>query len=86
MSVISVKLDESLWATSLLPEGVVERWFVEDGGITQGGHRLAEVRIEGALHDVVSPATGRLNIYARALHVIEPGSVLATIEVPDKQS
>lgn len=86
MPVINVDVNEALWATRILPEGMVERWFVEDGGITQQGHRMAEVRIEGALHDIVAPATGRLKIHAKALHVIEPGRLLATVEIREKQS
>jgi hypothetical protein len=81
MTTINVNVSESLWETSILPEGIVERWFVQDGGITERGHRMAEVRIEGALHDIVAPATGRLSIQAQALHIIEPGQLLATVEV-----
>jgi hypothetical protein len=44
-----IKVDSALWATSMLPEGVVERWLVVDGAIVAAGDRMAELRIEDAL-------------------------------------
>ena len=26
-----INVDEALWASSMLPEGIVERWFIADG-------------------------------------------------------
>jgi hypothetical protein len=31
-----VRVDEALWASSILPEGIVERWFLADGAIVAG--------------------------------------------------
>jgi len=28
--IIDIKIDEALWASSMLPEGIVERWFIAD--------------------------------------------------------
>jgi hypothetical protein len=42
---------------------------------------LAEARIEGALHDIVEPATARVAIEASRLAAIEPESLLATVAV-----
>jgi pyruvate/2-oxoglutarate dehydrogenase complex dihydrolipoamide acyltransferase (E2) component len=81
MQNININADQALWATNMLPEGIVERWFVAEGAIAQAGHSVAEVRIEGALHDIVSPVSGRLTIHAPAKNVIEPGSLLATVAV-----
>ena len=44
------------------------------------GERIAEVRIEDALHEIVAPASGRATIVAEVNAVIEPGSVLATLD------
>jgi pyruvate/2-oxoglutarate dehydrogenase complex dihydrolipoamide acyltransferase (E2) component len=72
-----VRVDEALWATSILPEGVLERWFIADGATVRRGDRMAEIRIEDALHEITAPASGRLTILAAANSVVEPGSLLA---------
>lgn len=74
-----IKVDAALWASSMLPEGIVERWFIASGAVIRVGERIAEVRIEDALHEIVAPASGRATIVADANAVIEPGSVLATV-------
>jgi hypothetical protein len=81
MKIIRINADQALWRNSMLPEGIVERWLVADGKTARAGHAVAQVRIEGALHDIVAPATGRLAISAPALAVIEPGFLLATLTV-----
>jgi pyruvate/2-oxoglutarate dehydrogenase complex dihydrolipoamide acyltransferase (E2) component len=80
-----VKVDEALWASSMLPEGIVERWFIADGADVAAGDLMAEVRIEDALHEITSPASGRLTIIAAANTVVEPGSLLARL-AEDKTS
>jgi len=75
-----IKVDEALWASSMLPEGVVERWFIASGATIGAGERIAEVRIEDALHEIVAPASGRATIVAPMNSVIEPGSILATLD------
>ncbi|TIS53173.1 MAG: biotin attachment protein [Mesorhizobium sp.] len=74
-----IKVDAALWASSMLPEGIVERWFIASGAVIRAGERIAEVRIEDALHEIVAPASGRATIVADANAVIGPGSVLATV-------
>jgi len=74
-----VKVDERLWASSMLPEGIVERWFVADGAIVVAGDRIAEVRIEDALHEINAPRRGQVTIAAKVNSVIEPGAVLASV-------
>lgn len=81
MKTIRINADQALWHNNMLPEGVLERWLVADGGTTREGHAVAQIRIEGALHDIVAPATGRLTIAAQKLSVIEPGFLLATLAV-----
>jgi pyruvate/2-oxoglutarate dehydrogenase complex dihydrolipoamide acyltransferase (E2) component len=81
MKTIRINADEALWRNNMLPEGILERWLVADGETAREGHAVAQVRIEGALHDVVAPATGRLAILAPTLAVIEPGFLLATLAV-----
>jgi pyruvate/2-oxoglutarate dehydrogenase complex dihydrolipoamide acyltransferase (E2) component len=81
MKTIRINADEALWRNNMLPEGVLERWMVADGETARKGHAVAQIRIEGALHDIVAPATGRLTIAAPRLAVIEPGFLLATLAV-----
>ena len=80
MEKLRVNADESLWQNTMLPEGVVERWLIADGDIAFAGHGVAEVRIEGALHEIIAPVTGRLTIESKLRSIIEPGSLLATLD------
>jgi hypothetical protein len=66
MKTIRINADEALWRNNMLPEGILQRWLVADGETAREGHAVAQVRIEGALHDIVAPATGRLAILAPA--------------------
>jgi pyruvate/2-oxoglutarate dehydrogenase complex dihydrolipoamide acyltransferase (E2) component len=68
-----------LWATSILPEGILERWIFQHGEAVETGDPVAVVRIESALHDILAPAKGRLHIHSKANAVIEPGSGIGCI-------
>jgi biotin-dependent enzyme len=81
MQYLDIRVDESLWGSSMLPEGTVERWFVANGAVAAAGAPMAEVRIEDALHEITAPANGRLTIFAAANSVIEPGSLLAKLDM-----
>jgi pyruvate/2-oxoglutarate dehydrogenase complex dihydrolipoamide acyltransferase (E2) component len=81
-----IKVNEALWASSIMPEGVVERWFIADGTVVAAGDRIAEIRIEGALHEIIAPARGRLMIIATANTVVEPGSLLARLAADEMLS
>jgi pyruvate/2-oxoglutarate dehydrogenase complex dihydrolipoamide acyltransferase (E2) component len=63
----------------MFPEGVVERWLVVDGAIVAAGDRMAELRIEDALHEIMAPASGRVTILAAANTIVEPGSLLGNL-------
>ncbi len=65
-----IRIDEAFWASSMLPEGVVERWFVADGAAVALGEPIAEIRIEDALHEIIAPARGRLMFVAAVNAVI----------------
>ena len=77
----NVNVDEALWTTSIMPEGTVVRWFVADGATVGAGNPIAELRIEDALHEISAPITGRLHIVSEVNNVIEPGTLLATLDV-----
>ena len=74
-----IKVDETLWASTMLPEGVVERWLIADGAIVDKGEAIAEIRIEDALHEIMAPAHGRVKIVLHANSIVEPGSLLAKL-------
>ena len=76
---MNIKVDEALWSSSMLPKGLVERWFVTDGVVVALGDRIAEIRIEDALHEIAAPISGHLTIVATANTVVEPGSLLARL-------
>ena len=77
MTEISISSD--FWACSMLPEGILERWRVADGGLVIAGDVVAEVRIEDAVHELIAPASGRLTKLAGLNDVIEPGTVIGRI-------
>ena len=74
-----VRVHESLWASSVAPEGVLEWWFAHDGAQVVAGQRLAEVQIEGARHEVITPIDGVLRVMAFAGSVLDPGSVIGKV-------
>ena len=77
---LDVKVPGNLWATATLPEGVLERWLVPDGSTVAAGDPVAAIRLEEALHEVLSPVPGRLAITAAEGAVIEPGTLLARLD------
>jgi hypothetical protein len=74
-----VHVAEQLWSTAMLPEGILERWLVEDGALVRTGDAVAAVRIGEALHDIVSPAGGRLMVLAAPRDVVDPGCIIAEV-------
>jgi hypothetical protein len=81
MQDVDVRVDQAFWASSILPEGIVQRWFIADGSIAETGDKMAEIRIEDALHEITAPVRGRLTIVAAVNNVVEPGSLLGTLAV-----
>jgi pyruvate/2-oxoglutarate dehydrogenase complex dihydrolipoamide acyltransferase (E2) component len=75
----NIRVDGALWASSMLPEGIFEKWLVADGAVVAAGDPLAEVRIEEGLHEILSPSGGRLTTIAAQNDVIEPGCLVATV-------
>jgi pyruvate/2-oxoglutarate dehydrogenase complex dihydrolipoamide acyltransferase (E2) component len=78
---ITINLDEGLWQNSMLPEGILERWLVTDGTEVASGERIAEVRIESSLHEIMSPGPGVLTILTAANSVVEPGTIVGRLVV-----
>lgn len=76
---VEVVVDSSLWGTSILPQGYIENWIVADGRLVEAGAPLACIRIESALHEVMSPATGTLHIDRATNSIVEPGAVIGRV-------
>lgn len=74
-----IRIAEDLWSTGMLPEGVLERWYVADGAQVRVGEAIAAVRIGEGLHDIVSSADGLLTVLLPATEIIDPGRVIAEI-------
>ena len=74
-----IKVAPELWASSMLPEGVVEKWLKADGAYVETGEPVAAVRIEEALHEIAAPATGWLTADVRVNSVVDPGAVIGHI-------
>ncbi len=68
-----------LWSTSLLPEGILERWRIADGAIVRAGQVVAEVRIGESLHELMAPTDGYLSFAARPNDLVEPGSIIGSL-------
>jgi len=77
---VKIRIPDDLWATSMMPEGLLERWRASDGQKVEAGQVVAEVTIEDATHDIVAPAAGRLVHKVTSGTVIEPGSLLAELD------
>ncbi len=76
---MDILVSDTLWASTMLPEGLVEKWRVADGDVVAEGEVLVDLRIEDALHEVMAPAGGRLTICAEVNSVIEPGALLGRL-------
>ena len=74
-----IRVPEALWSTGVLPEGILERWLVEDGALVLEGEAVAAARIGDALHDIVSSASGRVAWMAPAGGLINPGCIIAQV-------
>lgn len=74
-----ISVAPELWATSILPEGILERWNFKEGRRVEAGDPVAVVRIESALHDILAPANGQLHIHCKTDAVIDPGCVIGYI-------
>ena len=76
---MDVRVDENLWATSMAPEGLLERWRVASNVHVGRGETVAEVLIEDSRHEIISPSDGRLVHLAHPGDVVEPGALIGRI-------
>ena len=41
-----IRITADLWASSMLPEGIIEKWIMPDGAFVESGEPVAAIRIE----------------------------------------
>lgn len=75
----SIIVSPDLWETSLMPEGILEHWLAADGSHVDAGDAIAKIRVEDAVHDLIAPVSGRLQVAASINSVVEPGAVIGEI-------
>ena len=78
---LAVTVSESLWNTNRFPEGRLERWRALDGQTVETGQAMAEVRIEDALHEILSPGRGILVVSAHMGDIVQPGDRLGWVDI-----
>ena len=76
---IDVTVPPELWASSIMPEGIVEKWLRPDGSQVRAGDAVAAIRVEAMLHDLLAPAAGLLEVMSKVNSVVDPGFVIARI-------
>lgn len=76
---MDIRIDEQLWATSMAPEGVLERWRIADGGDVRQGQPIADVRIEDYLHEIIAPVSGKLAHMVADGALVEPGTLIGQV-------
>jgi hypothetical protein len=79
MTITGINPAEEPWRNGMLPQGILERGFFDDGTLVTAGERIAEARIESALHEIMSPSKGVLVIMAEENAVVEPGTRVARL-------
>jgi hypothetical protein len=76
---VDIKIPPEFWASSIMPEGVMEKWLQPDGGPVEAGKPIAAIRVEGMLHNLLAPCTGTLLASCKANTVVDPGFVIGRI-------
>ena len=76
---MEIRVPDDLWATSMAPAGVLERWRANDQAHVNHGDPVAEVRVEDCLHEITAPAGGLLTQLAAVGSVVEPGVLIARL-------
>lgn len=77
--ITKITVPQELWATSLLPEGILEAWLAPDGSMVEAGDPIAAVRLEDSLHQLSAPARGRLHARLHMNAVVEPGMQIGDV-------
>jgi pyruvate/2-oxoglutarate dehydrogenase complex dihydrolipoamide acyltransferase (E2) component len=77
--ITKIAVTPDLWAASVLPQALIERWLLPDGTVVEAGDPVANISVEDALHEIMAPARGRLSIELKANSVVEPGTTIGRV-------
>lgn len=72
-------VSENLWRSTMLPEGILERWHVLDGAEVRSGAPVCDLLIENTRQVLMAPAGGRVTQFVADGEVIEPGRLIGMI-------
>lgn len=75
-----IRADQELWSGSMMPVGALERWRRLAGDTVAAGDCVAEILVEGSLHEIVAPAAGQLEIFTGDGSIVEPDSVIGAVQ------
>ena len=76
---VDVKVPPEFWASSILPEGIIEKWIRPNGSRVSAGDPIAAIRVEGMLHKLLAPCGGTLQARCKTNSVVDPGFVIGRI-------
>jgi pyruvate/2-oxoglutarate dehydrogenase complex dihydrolipoamide acyltransferase (E2) component len=63
-----------------MPEGILERWLVEEGATVDAGDPVARIRINESVHEIMAPVSGRISAMSALNTVVDPGSPIAQLD------
>lgn len=67
------------WASSMMPEGIMEKWLQPNGSRVKTDDPIAAIRIEGMLHMLPAPCTGTLQATCKVNSIVDPGFVIGRV-------
>jgi len=79
---IAIAVPADFWSSSMLPQGILEKWLMADGTFVEAGEAVACVRVEDALHELMAPSEGWLTVDRPVNAVVEPGAIVGHIGKP----
>lgn len=75
---IAITIPVDLWEDD--SECVITAWLFNNGVEVDEGDLLAEVMVEKAQYEIVSPAAGVLTIVKQEDEVVTKGAIIATLD------
>ena len=79
---IQIRVAPELWGTSIMPQGILQKWLQPDGALVEAGEPVAFVQIEDGLHALTAPAAGWLKQNCPQNAILEPGAVIGQLGLP----
>lgn len=76
---VQLVVTPDFWVNRIYPEGLLEKWLVEDGAPVTAAQPIVQLRIEGEMIEIKAPVGGTLKIASHKNSPIEPGAVIGHI-------